>query len=175
MVWRILLPSLPVQVQKKVSATFSGDSLKKVSGNKYIANPTNPGEHTVTVMVEGKAAGKVGFRVKQLPLPAAYVGNLKPGPVPTANFKAMGGVIAKLEDSEFDAPYEVVSYTVGALSPDIPDYAPVTNNGNRWNGGAAALINKLKPGALVVINDIMVKDPSGRVRKLSSSLSYSLK
>ncbi len=160
---------------EKVSATFSGGSLKKVSGNKYIANPTNPGEHTVTVMVEGKAAGKVGFRVKQLPLPAAYVGNLKPGPVPTANFKAMGGVIAKLEDSEFDAPYEVVSYTVGALSPDIPDYAPVTNNGNRWNGGAAALINKLKPGALVVINDIMVKDPSGRVRKLSSSLSYSLK
>ncbi len=36
----------------------------------------------------------------------------------------MGGVIAKLEDSEFDAPYEVVSYTVGAVSPDIPDYVP---------------------------------------------------
>jgi gliding motility-associated protein GldM len=160
---------------EKVSASFTGGSLKKVSGNKYIANPTNPGEHFVTVLVEGKAAGKVAFRVKQLPLPAAYVGNLKPGPVPTANFKAMGGVIAKLEDSEFDAPYEVVSYTVGALSSDIPDYAPVTNNGNRWNGGAANLINKLKPGALVVINDIMVKDPSGRVRKLSSSLSYSLK
>lgn len=160
---------------EKVSASFSGGTLSKVSGNKYIAKPTNPGEHTITVLVEGKAAGKVGFRVKMLPLPAAYVGNLKPGPVPTANFKAMGGVIAKLEDSEFDAPYEVVSYTVGALSSDIPDYAPVTNNGNRWNGSAANLINKLKPGALVVISDIMVKDPSGRVRKLSSTLSYSLK
>jgi hypothetical protein len=113
--------------------------------------------------------------VKQLPLPAAYVGNLKPGPVPTANFKAMGGVIAKLEDSEFDAPYEVVSYTVGALSADIVDYAPVTNNGNRWNGGAANLINKLKPGALVVITDIKVKGPSGAIRTLSGSLSYSLK
>jgi hypothetical protein len=160
---------------EKVTASFSGGSLSKVSGNKYIAKPTNPGEHTVTVMVEGKPAGKVGFRVKMLPLPAAYVGNLKPGPVPTANFKAMGGVIAKLEDSEFDAPYEVVSYSVGAVSPDIPDYVPTVNNGNRWSGGAANLINKLKPGSLVVINDIKVKDPSGRVRALNGSLSYSLK
>jgi gliding motility-associated protein GldM len=160
---------------EKVTASFSGGSLSKVSGNKYIAKPTTPGEHTVTVMVEGKAAGKVGFRVKNLPLPAAYVGNLKPGPVPAANFKAMGGVIAKLEDSEFDAPYEVVSYTVGAVSADIPDYVPTVNNGNRWSGAAANLINKLKPGSLVVINDIKVKDPSGRVRSLNGSLSYSLK
>jgi len=160
---------------EKVSASITSGSIKKVSGNKYIASPKVAGEHFVTVLVEGKSAGKVGFRVKQLPLPAAYVGNLKPGPVPTANFKAMGGVIAKLEDSEFDAPYEVVSYTVGALSADIPDYAPVTNNGNRWNGGAANLINKLKPGALVVITDIKVKGPSGAIRTLSGSLSYSLK
>jgi len=160
---------------EKVSATFSGGGLRKVSGNKYIAQPRDAGEHTVTVLVEGKPAGKVVFRVKNLPLPAAYVGNLKPGPVPTANFKAMGGVIAKLEDSEFDAPYEVVSYTLGAVSPDIPDYVPTQNNGNRWSGAAANLVNKLKPGSLVVINDIRVKDPSGRVRLLSGSLSYSLK
>ena len=149
---------------EKVSATFTGGSISKVGGAKYIAKPTNPGEHTITVLVEGKAAGKVTYRVKNLPLPAAYVGNLKAGAVPAATFKAMGGVIAKLEDSEFDAPYEVVSYTVGALSSDIPDYAPVTNSGNRWSGNAATLISKLKPGALVVINDIRVKDPSGRVR-----------
>ena len=160
---------------EKVNATFTGGAISKVGGAKYIARPTTPGEHTITVLVEGKAAGKVTYRVKNLPLPAAYVGNLKAGAVPTATFKAMGGVIAKLEDSEFDAPYEVVSYTVGALSSDIPDYAPVTNNGNRWSGGAATLINKLKPGALVVINEIRVKDPSGRVRTLNGSLSYNLK
>ncbi len=160
---------------EKVNASFSGGSISKVSGAKYVARPTTPGEHTITVLVEGKAAGKVMYRVKNLPLPAAYVGNLKPGAVPAATYKAMGGVIAKLEDSEFDAPYEVVSYTVGALSSDIPDYAPVTNTGNRWGGNAATLVGRLKPGALVVINDIRVKDPSGRVRALNGSLSYNLK
>jgi hypothetical protein len=110
-----------------------------------------------------------------LPNPAAYVGNLKAGAAPTATFKAMGGVIAKLEDSEFDAQFEVVSYTVGAMAADIPDYAPITNLGPRFNGNAATLVNRLKPGSLVVINDIKVKDPAGRVRTLSGSLSYSLK
>lgn len=160
---------------EKVTATFSGGSISKVSGNKYIVRPTTAGEHTVTVMVEGKPAGRVAYRVKNLPLPTAYVGNLKPGPVPSANFKAMGGVIAKLEDSEFDAQYEVVGYTLGAISPDIPDYMPIQVTGNRWSGNAAALVNRLKPGALVVINNIQVKDPSGKVRTLQQSLSYNLK
>ncbi|MCU0380025.1 MAG: gliding motility protein GldM [Chitinophagaceae bacterium] len=162
---------------EKVTAAFSGGSISKASGSKYIARPSagSSGEHTVTVLVEGKAAGKVMFRVKQLPNPAAYVGNLKPGAVPSASFKAMGGVIAKLEDSEFDAPFEVVSYKVGAVAPDMPDFNQSENSGARWTGGAATLIGKLKPGALVAITDIRVKGPDGKVRTLNGSLSYILK
>lgn len=164
---------------ENVSAQFSGGTIIKLKkdGNNYVVKPAagNYGEHTVTVLVKGKPVGKAGFRVKQLPNPTAYVGNLKPGPVPSASFKAMGGIIAKLEDSEFDAPFEVISYKVGALSADIPDYAPIENKGARWSGNAETLINKLKPGALVAITDITVKGPDGRTRVLSSGLSYNLK
>jgi gliding motility-associated protein GldM len=162
---------------EKVSASFTGGTLSKSGGNKYIAKPSagSSGEHTVSVNVDGKSIGKVLFRVKQLPNPAAYVGNLKPGAAPSANFKAMGGVIAKLEDSEFDAPFEVVSYEIGAISQDLPFYQPMANNGPRWTGNAANLINKLKPGALVAITKIQVKGPDGRVRTLPGSLSYNLK
>jgi hypothetical protein len=79
------------------------------------------------------------------------------------------------EDAEFDAPFEVVSYQIGAKSVDIPDYFPVKNEGSRWTGAAANLVSKLKPGALVVITDIVVRDPGGRSRTLSGSLSYNLK
>jgi gliding motility-associated protein GldM len=162
---------------EKVSASFSGGQISKASGSKYIARPSagSSGEHTVTVLVEGKAAGKVSFRVKQLPNPAAYVGNLKAGAVPSSSFKAMGGVIAKLEDSEFDAPFEVVSYKIGAVAPDMPDFTQIENAGPRWTGSAATLVGKLKPGALVAITDIRVKGPDGRVRTLNGSLSYILK
>ena len=160
---------------EKVSATFSGGSIKKVGGNKYIAVPTTSGEHFVTILVDGKQAGKVPYRVKRLPLPEAKVGNLATGAVSSAVFKAMGGVIARLEDSDFDAIYEVVSYSIGAVSPDIPDYMPITNSGNRWSGQAASLVGRLKPGAIVIINEIKVKGPDGSVRSLPSTLSYTLK
>jgi hypothetical protein len=162
---------------EKVSAQFSAGTITKAGGSKYIVKPAagSYGDQTVTITVDGKSVGKVGFRVKQLPNPTAYVGNLRPGTVPSASFKAMGGIIAKLEDSEFDAPFEVVSYRVGALSSDIPDYAPVDNKGPRWSGAAAALINRLKPGSLVAITDITVKGPDGRTRVLPSGLSYNLK
>lgn len=162
---------------EKVSASFTGGVLSKVSGSKYIAKPNAgaTGEQTVTVLVDGKPAGKILFRVKNLPNPAAYVGNLKVGMVAASSFKNMGGVIAKLEDSEFDAPFEVIGYRIGAQSPDIPFYTPVSNNGPRWTGNAQALVEKLKPGALVVITEIQVKGPDGKIRTLPGSLSYGLK
>lgn len=161
---------------EKVSAQFSGGSIAKVSGNKYIIKPASGmfGEHTVTVLVEGKSAGKVTFRVKQLPNPSAYVGNLKPGNVPSASFKAMGGVIAKLEDAEFDAPFEVVSYKLGAAGSGA-DFVQIENRGSRWTGDAAGLVGRLKPGSLVAITDIVVKDPGGKARTLPTSLTYILK
>ena len=162
---------------EKVSASFTGGSLTKVSGSKFVANPSAgaTGEQTVTVLVEGKPAGKVLFRVKNLPNPAAYVGNLKVGMVSASSFKNMGGVIAKLEDSEFDAPFEVIGYQIGAQSPDIPFYTPIANTGARWTGNAQDLVEKLKPGALVVITNIQVKGPDGKIRTLPGSLSYGLK
>jgi hypothetical protein len=132
------------------------------------------GEHSVTVLVEGKSAGKVTFRVKQLPNPSAYVGNLKPGNVPSASFKAMGGVIAKLEDAEFDAPFEVVSYKLGAAGSGA-DFVQLDNKGSRWTGDAAGLVGRLKPGSLVAITDIVVRDPGGKSRTLPTSLTYILK
>ncbi len=161
---------------EKVSAQFSGGTISKAGGSKYIAKPSagSSGEHNVTVLVEGKPAGKVIFRVKQLPNPTAYVGNLKPGPVGSAIIRAMGGVIAKLEDSEFAAAFDVVSYDLGVMNQG-EDYQQVTNNGSRWTGQAATLMSKVKPGSIVTITNIRVIDPAKKQRTLSSSLSFNLK
>ncbi|WP_336516056.1 gliding motility protein GldM [Pollutibacter soli] len=160
---------------EKVNATFTGGSISKAGGSKYIAKPSASatGEQTISVIVEGKVAGKVTFRVKRLPNPTAYVGNLKPGRVSAATFRAMPGVIAKLEESEFEAPYEVISYNVGVMNQG-EDFMQQPNTGNRWSGSAANIIGKVKPGSIVMITDIRVKDPSGSQRVLPTSLSYNL-
>ncbi len=160
---------------EKVNAQFSGGTISKAGAAKYIAKPgaISLGEHSITVLVEGKSAGKVMFRVKKLPNPTAYVGNLKPGRVPSAQLRAMGGVMAKLEESEFAAEFTVISYNVGVMNQG-EDYQQAPNAGPRFAGSAATMINKVKPGSVVMITDIRVKDPAGAERVLPTSLSYHL-
>ena len=157
---------------EKVSASISNGSVSKAGGSKYVAKPKEPGTADVNVVVDGKSVGKVSFRVKYLPPATGMVGTFEGGQVSTASFKAMGGVRAVLQNSEFEALYEVVSYTIADLSS--PDYNPVTNNGARWGGNAASLVNNLKPGRGVYIDNIKARGPVGRTITLKP-LSYILR
>ncbi|HRO45624.1 gliding motility protein GldM [Agriterribacter sp.] len=157
---------------EKVSASISNGRVSKAGGSKYIAKPEQPGEANVNVMVDGKSVGKVAFRVKYLPPATGMVGTFEGGQVSTAQFKAMGGVRAVLQNSEFEALYEVVSYTIADLSS--PDYNPIANNGPRWGGSAASLVNNLKPGRGVYIDNIKARGPDGRTITLKP-LSFILR
>jgi gliding motility-associated protein GldM len=146
---------------EKVTASFTGGSITKVSGSKYIAKPTNPGEHTITVRAENKST-PVKFRVKYLPKPATFVGASRGGSVSASTFKAQGGLIARLEDSEFEAPYRVVSYRLGASGGAFPVYQEAANEGNRWSGSAASIVSKATPGTSIYFDQIRVIGPDGR-------------
>jgi gliding motility-associated protein GldM len=146
---------------EKVSASFSGGSITKVGGSKYIAKPTNPGEHTITVRAENKST-PVTFRVKYLPKPATFVGASRGGSVSAATFKAQGGLIARLEDSEFEAAYKVISYRLGASGGAFPVYQEASNEGNRWTGSAANIVGKATPGTTIYFDQIRVVGPDGR-------------
>ena len=157
---------------EKVSASINNGSVSKSSGSKYIAKPKEPGTADVNVVVDGKSVGKVAFRVKYLPPATGMVGTFEGGQVSTAQFKAMGGVRAVLQNSEFEALYEVISYTIADLSS--PDYNPVANNGPRWGGSAASLVNNLKPGRGVYIDNVKARGPDGRTITLKP-LSFILR
>jgi len=157
---------------EKVSASISNGSVSKAGGSKYVAKPKEPGVADVNVLVDGKSAGKVSFRVKYLPPPTAMVGTFEMGQVPTAQFKAMGGVRAVLQNSEFEANYEVISYSIADQSAG--DFNLVPNNGARWSGAAANVVNNLKPGRSVYIADIKARGPDGRTIKLRD-LSFILR
>lgn len=157
---------------EKVNASISNGRISKNSGSKYTAVPNEPGEANVNVMVDGKVVGKVAFRVKYLPPATGMVGTFEGGQVSTAQFKAMGGVRAVLQNSEFEALYDVLSYTIADLSS--ADYNPVANNGPRWTGSAATLVNNLKPGRGVYIDNIKARGPDGRTITLKP-LSFILR
>ena len=149
---------------EKVSATFTGGSISRVGGPKWVAKPTTPGEQKVNVIIDGKAT-PVLFRVKKLPDPFAYCGGSRGGRIAAATLKAQGGIIARL-DSDFEAPFKVLSYTVGAVGGKISLYQQQPNQGNRWSGAAAQLIESCGPGTAVFFDNIKVQGPDGQVRDL---------
>jgi gliding motility-associated protein GldM len=150
-----------------MQVSFTGGSISG-SGANRICVPTTPGPATVNVTIEGKTT-PFAIRVKYLPNPVASVGNLETGSVSTAQFKAMGGVIAKLKDSDFESPFTVVSYTIGSNCGG--GYQEANVNGAQWGGNA--VVAALKPGCVVYIDKIMVVGRDKRTRKLPS-LGYRL-
>jgi len=150
---------------EKIRASFTGGSINRVQGAKWVAKPTSPGEHNVVVDIEGKKT-PIKFRVKYLPNPGGFVGTSKGGSIASATFKAMGGVIAKYEETDFEAAWRVVSYTIGAIGGSIPNYIEATNEGNRWSGNAANIISRAGPGTNVFFDKVIVIGPDGRRREL---------
>jgi gliding motility-associated protein GldM len=159
---------------EKVSATFTGGGeIRRVNGPKWVVIPKTPGEHNVNVIVDGKAT-PVKYRVKYLPNPGTFVGGKTGGPMPAADLKAQGGIIARLVESEFDAPFRVLSFTVGAVGGKFPTYQTAPNEGNRWSGRAADIINQATPGTAIFFDNIKVAGRDGKVRDLPQ-MSFNLR
>lgn len=158
---------------EKVRVSFSNGEISKSGGDNYVARPKTPGNATITVNADGKAYN-FAMRVKYLPNPAAFLGSKKTGSISAAEFKAIGGIIAKLEDSDFEAAYKVVSYKLGAQGGPFQVYAEAVNSGNRWNGQAAAIVSRAAPGAVIFFDNIQVVGPDGKQRDIGS-MTFKLK
>ena len=166
----------PIQVSggsgggaEKMSVSFSGGGLSG-SGSSYSIKPSASavGKQTLTVNVGGKPT-PFEIRVKFLPDPVAMVGSYTDGLVSAAALKAQGGVIAKLKDSDFDAPFRITSYTVAGMVNGTPAEVPVT--GAAW--GNNPVMQNAKPGSIIGFYNIRAVGPDGSPRKLPA-LSFKL-
>jgi len=151
--------------REKVHVSFTNGEIKHGDGDEWIAIPTTPGDGKIIVDADGKKT-EFKMRVKYLPDPTGFVGQKVGGAMSAAEFKAMGGVIAKLQNSEFQSSFVVVSYKVAALGGPVNSYREATNEGPRWTGNAATLISQCGPATNVFFDQIRVKGKDGRIREL---------
>lgn len=157
--------------KEKMNVSFSNGSIKPAGGDRYMIVPTTAGTGKVNITVNGKTT-PFEVRCKQLPSPVPMVGAVTSGGMPSAQFKAMGGLQVKLKDSEFNFPYEVVGYEIGARNPS-GIYQIVNVDGPRWSA-AQNLINSQAPGSVVYFDKIRVKGPGGKIRGIDGTY-FSLK
>ncbi len=151
--------------REKVSVNFPGGTISNSGGDRWIAKPKTPGLSQINVTANGKNYA-FPMRVKYLPNPTGFIGSKKGGNISSSEFKAIGALIAKLEESDFEAPFKVISYRLAAIGGQIQVYTEAVNTGNRWGGQAASIVGRCSPGTTVFFDEIRVVGPDGREREI---------
>ncbi len=179
-----------IGVDNPVTVTAAGYSVEDVSLNvpgatvtgpgkgHYVIRTTAPGDVNVEIKAKAKEGGikTVGtykVRVKRIPDPQARLNNKTGGSMSANLFKAQIAPAAILDGFDFEARFQIVSFTFG-MFPKGQDYiGPYTaenRSGTRFsdNKDIRKAMDRAKPGDRVFIESIKAVGPDGKVRDLNS-------
>lgn len=163
--------SVPGFSAEKVTASISEGNIAGSNG-KYIIKVSKPGKANVMVsakQLDGstKSMGSVEFRVKRVPDPIAKIADQAGGSIATSKFKVQRGLIAVLENFDFDIRFVIEGFemTYGAKRQDL---VSARAKGPLFDSKMLDFINRAKPGDTFYFDDIKVKGPDGTTRKLPS-------
>ena len=152
--------------KENMKVSFTNGTITPAGGDRFNIIPTTAGIGKININVNGKTT-PFEVRCKLLPSPGVQVAGKSSGAISSAEFKAQGGIMARLKDSEFDFPYKVVSYKIGARNPG-GIFQEVVIDGPRWTT-ADALIKSQAPGSLVYFDNIVVLGPGGKKRSIEGT------
>lgn len=163
--------------QADVIATVEGNGTLVKNGGSYNMLVTAPG--TTKIKVSAKVNGKVMpmgeqvFRVKSIPNPATSIDGISFGGNATGEFiRQRSGVVPKMDDFIYGSiPWKVQTFTVSVLKSG--QVFKVDNVGPTFNAKTKELMKGLKKGDGFFIDDVMVKGPDNKVRKIAP-LGYNI-
>lgn len=164
--------SVPGVSQNDVGASIVGaGTLAKDPTNpsNYIAKVTSVGKCkiSVTAKMDGKVQpmGDKEFRIKRIPDPVPTLGGkLRGGNTQPGAIKAQSGVVALLENFDFEARFNVVSFQMVFSSKGEIFKAEAT--GPIFNANMKSFLDRAKPKDIIFIDEIKVVGPDNQPRKL---------
>lgn len=140
----------------------------------YVVKVKKPGEVMANINAKTengiKKVGGMKVRVKFIPDPVAKVGNKPNGTLPSSTLKAQIGIVADLENFDFDTRFVVTSYEMSMIPKRGELQGPFKVNSPYLNKDKDVinLIKRARPGDRVFFDDIRARGPDGRIRKLNS-------
>lgn len=157
---------------KDIAASMTNGELRK-GPEGYVIRPGRENEATVSATVTNpdgskKAMPGIKFRVKNVPNPTPYFAgkSVNDETIKKAELTAAAGVIAKMENFEFDLKFEIVEFRVTMIVGGTPLEQAV--KGPAVSSAMKEMFQKAKPGQKIYIEGIKAKGPDGTVRNLGS-------
>ena len=153
-----IIPGLTGATGSIVSAGKPGEYIVKVKdGTKCDINVS------VKQKDGAKSMGKQEFRVKHVPKPnAKFAGVVGDGPATTGELNTAGGVVADMPDFAFDLKFPILSWNMSVnINGLFVDKAAV---GPSITADQKALLQKCKKGGRILIEDVYVTAPEGKMK-----------
>lgn len=152
---------------KDVRVTSNDVFLEKTRNGKFNVKPSKVGHAKIVVSGGGLEPTEFMYRVKRIPDPAIRLGRQGENSMSPGKIKAYQGLLAILENFDFDAKCKVVSFEVTRV-PKKGDAAVVKNSGGRFTSQAKNLINNATFGDTYFFDQVKAKCPGDKVsRKLN--------
>jgi gliding motility-associated protein GldM len=150
------------------------ESLNKQNDNNYMVRVSRPGEVSLTMTGDGGFNVTKKFRAKQIPDPIAITSfNKKGGVAGSGEMASFGGLIAKLENFDFDARCSIQSYVLfRAPRREDPQQANVSGP---TNGEAQRICSMAKPGDQYQFMEIKARCPGDGAARSLGSMGFVIK
>jgi gliding motility-associated protein GldM len=150
------------------------ESLNKKNDNNYDVTVSRPGEVSLTMTGDGGFSVTKKFRAKQIPDPYPITSfNKKGGLAGSGEMASFGGLIAKLDNFDFDAKCSIQSYVLYRVPRrEDPQQANVNN---ATNGEAERICKMAKPGDSYQFLEIKARCPGDGAARSIGSLSFVIK
>jgi len=113
---------------------------------------------------DGVHLGTKEFRIRRIPDPIAMIGNKKGGRISKVELLAQLGVDAILENFNFDLKFNVRSFTVSSTIGGFT--VEEISRSDRFTRKQKSLMERLKRGQKVYIEDVVATGPDGSTRRL---------
>lgn len=179
-----------IGIPNPVTVSAAGYSLEDVSLSVPGGQVTRTANGKYNVMMPASSAGKViasinaktqsgavqtvgnmEVRVKFIPTPVAKIAGKTGGTMLASVFKAQTGILADLENFEFDVRYKVTSYRFSMLSKrgsgDLYSSGDIPSAYFSGNADVERMIQNARPGDRVFFDEIKASGPDGRTRALN--------
>ncbi|GJM33998.1 MAG: gliding motility protein GldM [Saprospiraceae bacterium] len=159
-----------------INVSGSGISIKATNraSGKYSVTASKPGDAKITISGGGLPTTNFDFRVKRIPDPTARLGNKEDGSMGNGEFKAQQGLIAWLDNFDFDARCDIQGFTLVRV-PKRDDPIESVNSGGKYNSKSNRLADAAKPGDTYYFENVKAKCPGDVAGRKINSLVFKIR
>lgn len=160
--------------KEDIQASITKGNIRRAPGGSWVVKPiSGPEGEIVTVSVYAniennrRFMGNMDFRVKNVPDPVAKIAGKSQGAISLTDLSRTDGVVAELEDFDFELEYNVTEFTVSAVLAGGFTTREKSES-NRYTQAQKDIIRQLSSGKNFTVTDIKAVGPDGRVVTLNS-------